>query len=291
MNKMMKLANGVEVPRMAIGTYRLKGDDAERVVYDAICMGYRHIDTAAVYRNEDAVGRAIRRVIAEQVVARRDLFVTTKVSPKQMGYDKTVAAVNERLAKLSLEYIDLMLLHWPGTQGKNADSPINLTNRIGSMRALTEAFSAGTLRAIGVSNFTTYHFQGLDEFPIHVNQVEFHPLQWTPTMHDLTNYCKSRGITMAAYSSLGEGALLNAEAYPEVQTIANELNCTTAQVLLAWGMHHEWIVMPKASAKERILENWNANKVVLSEDAVRAINSIVERTAPVKFCWDPSVIA
>ncbi|KAF0689725.1 Aste57867_18836 [Aphanomyces stellatus] len=285
----MKLATGADIPQVAVGTYRLKGEDAERVVYDAVCIGYRHIDTAAVYRNEEAVGRAIQRVIAEGIVTRSELFVTTKVSPKQMGYDKTVDAISQSLAKLSLEYIDLMLLHWPGTAGKKADSPLNASNRVGSMQALAESHHAGVLKAIGVSNFLEVHFQGLETFPIHVNQVEFHPLQWAPALHGLATFCRSRHMLMAAYSSLGEGALLDATAYPELQVVASRLHCSIAQVLLAWTCHHGWIVMPKASSKARLLENFQL--VDLTDADVAAMNQLVERTGAHKFCWDPSTIA
>ncbi|RHY20692.1 hypothetical protein DYB25_005813 [Aphanomyces astaci] len=290
----MKLATGADIPDVAIGTYRLRGDDAERVVYDALCVGYRHIDTAAVYRNEVAVGRAIRRAIDENILTRPELFVTTKVSPKHMGYAKTVEAIQVSLRDLGLDYIDLMLLHWPGTQGKKADSPLQLPNRVGSMQALTEAFNAGTLKAVGVSNYLRAHFVGLDHFPIHVNQVEFHPLQWTAETHELVGYCRRRHMVMAAYSSLGEGSLLDDVAYPELAHVARQVGApaTVAQVLLAWGHSHGWVVIPKASSKARIQENWDATRqVTLSDEHMASINAIVDRVGPVKFCWDPSVIA
>ncbi|OQR92519.1 aldo-keto reductase [Achlya hypogyna] len=289
--KMVKLATGAEIPAIGIGTYRLRGADAERVVYDAVRIGYRHIDTASVYQNEQYVGAAIRRLIAEGVVARHELFVTTKVSPKFMGYDKTQACVAQSLRDLGLNYVDLMLVHWPGTQGLRSDDPAQKANRIGSLRALADGFAAGHLKAVGVSNFNPAHFDGIESFPVHVNQFEFHPLLFTAETQALMQFCAAKNIAIEAYTCLGEGTLLNATEFPEVAAVAASAGCTKAQVLIAWALQHGCIVMPKASSVERLRENLDANKVVLTADHVATIDAIVRRVGRRKFCWDPSTIA
>ncbi|KDO19970.1 hypothetical protein SPRG_13075 [Saprolegnia parasitica CBS 223.65] len=289
--KFVKLATGAEIPAIGVGTYRLRGADAERVVYDAVRLGYRHIDTAAVYQNETFVGAAIRRLIAEGVVARQELFVTTKVSPRFMGYDNTKTCVGQCLRDLGLDYVDLMLVHWPGTQGMRTDDPRQKDNRVGTLRALKEGFEAGHLKAVGVSNFNLVHFEGIEEYPVHVNQFEFHPLLFTPETQALLNYCATRAIVVEAYTCLGEGTLLNATEFPEVHAVAQSVGCTMAQVLIAWALHHGCVVMPKASSPERLRENLAAASVVLEKAHVAALDAIVARVGRRKFCWDPSTIA
>jgi diketogulonate reductase-like aldo/keto reductase len=277
---------------MAVGTYRLKGKDAERVVYDAVCIGYRHIDTAAVYMNEAAVGAAIRRLLDEKIVRRDDLFITSKISPKSMGYTKTQECIHQSLVDLGISYIDLMLVHWPGSQGLRGNDPRNKLIRLETVKALTEQYRSGILKAIGVSNFNRSHFDGLEAVDcLHVNQIEFHPLQWTKTTQDLVEYCQhERHMLIGAYSCLGEGRLLNAVAYPEVADVAKVVGATMAQVLIAWAMRQGCLVMPKASSKERLIENFMATHVHLSEKDIAALNAMVERVGSTKFCWDPSTI-
>ncbi|OQR90888.1 aldo-keto reductase [Thraustotheca clavata] len=288
--KLVKLATGAQVPAIGVGTYRLRGQDAERVVYDAVRVGYRHIDTAVVYKNEKFVGEAIRRVVDEGIVTRADLFVTSKVSPKFMGYEMSKKCIEQSLSDLGLDYVDLMLVHWPGTQGLRTDDPRNKPNRIGTMQALKEAYEAGIVKAIGVSNFNIVHFEGIEAFPIHVNQFEFHPLLYTPETRELMEFCSAKSIAVEAYSCLGEGVLLNINEFPEIHAVATELKCTAAQVLIAWALHQGCIVMPKASSIGRLRENIQANEVVLEKDHIETINNIIQRTGRRKFCWDPITI-
>ncbi|KAJ3316043.1 hypothetical protein HDV04_000252 [Boothiomyces sp. JEL0838] len=279
------------VPRIGLGTYRLKGEAAQKIVYDAVKMGYRHIDTASVYKNEQDIGRAISKLIEEQVVRREELFVTSKIAPKDQGFEKAQSAIQASLENLgpAVGYIDLMLVHWPGSQGLKPDNPLNKENRIGTMKALHEAYKNGLIKAIGVSNFNIYHFEGID-VPIHLNQFEFHPLLWTGETRKLLEFCHSRNIVVGAYSCLGEGSLLNPEAYPELEKVSQELGCSIAQVLIAWALVKNTIVMPKASSSARLKENLDAGKITLNSQQIETIDKIVERVGSVKYCWDPSKI-
>ena len=279
------------IPRIGLGTYRMRDSDAEALVYDAIRIGYRHFDTAAVYRNESAVSSGVKRAINEGLVSRKDVWITTKIAPKDQGYDKCSKAILERLKLLDLDYIDLLLLHWPGSQGLKPSNPKNKENRLGSITAMHEAVLAGSVKRIGVSNFDIVHF---DDIPSTVelfcNQIEFHPLLNTPDSLKLFEYCKNRKILIQAYSCLGEGKLLDSEKYPQVAQVAKELNCTSAQVLIAWALSKGCIVMPKSSSKTRLQENFESVKIKLSQDHVKVLDGMADAFGSLKFCWNPKEI-
>ncbi|KAJ3276841.1 hypothetical protein HDV01_002896 [Terramyces sp. JEL0728] len=288
---MQKIADTF-IPKIGLGTYRLKGEAVQKIVYDAVKMGYRHIDTACVYKNEQDIGRAISKLIEEGVVKRSDLFITSKIAPKDQGLEKASEAVNASLEKLGPEvgYLDLMLVHWPGSQGLKPDNPKNKENRIGTMNSLHEAYREGKVKAIGVSNFNISHFEGIN-VPIHLNQVEFHPLLWTKETRRLIEFCSDRKIVIGAYSCLGEGNLLDGEAFPELKGLAEEIDCTIAQVLIAWALEKNTIVMPKASSNTRLKENLEAGEIRLAKQQVDIIDHLVDRVGSTKYCWDPSRIA
>jgi diketogulonate reductase-like aldo/keto reductase len=282
---MIRNPKGFQCPAMAIGTYQMY--DAENIVYEAIKIGYRHVDTAAVYKNEEQVGRAIQRAIQDGIIERKDIFVTTKVAPKDQGYEKATAAIETSLQKLGLDYIDLMLIHWPGTSKLKPSNPKNKENRLGTIQALKESKK---LRFIGVSNFNIEHLEGIDDV-VHVNQFELHPLLWDTETRKLFDYCASRSITVGAYSCLGQGNLLHAKEYPELDTVARKHACTIGQVLIQWALEKGCIVMPKASSIERLKENFGAQLVRFDMEDITMIDAIVARTGRVKYCWDPKEIA
>lgn len=191
-----------------MGTYRLKGPEVIELVYQAIKAGYRYFDSAQVYRNEREVATGIAKAIKEGIVERKDIFYSTKISPKNQGHEKCAKAITECLAEANeIEYIDLLLLHWPGSQSLKASNPKNRENRIGSLAAMKQALSLPhrPIRHIGVSNFTVIHIQDIEpDVPIYCNQVELHPLLYLVSdTQKLIAACNERNIKLQAYSSLG----------------------------------------------------------------------------------------
>eukprot|EP00842_Homolaphlyctis_polyrhiza_P005880 jgi/Hompol1/6293/HPOL_002204-RA len=303
------LRNGKEIPRIGLGTFRIKGEQAQQIVRSAIELGYRHIDTAAVYRNESDIGTAIADLIAQGRVKRADLFITSKIAPKHQGYAHAKQAIADSLANLgpAIGYIDLMLIHWPGTQSLKLNDPRNPPNRHGSWKALVEAHAAGTLAAIGISNFTSSHLSQLFDYiagdpslaatdqtssiPV-VNQIELHPLLWSLETQQLVKQCHDNGILVQGYSCLGEGKLVDGSIdIPEIQQIATKLAATPAQVLIAWALLRGDVVMPKSTNPARLKENLDAEAVVLSSDDVAALDLLASRLGTRRFCWDPTMIA
>ncbi|KAI8997966.1 NADP-dependent oxidoreductase domain-containing protein, partial [Gaertneriomyces semiglobifer] len=278
-----------------VGTYRLQGELCKEVIKDAIRAGYKLFDTAAVYRNEEGVGAALTELIQTNVVKRQDVFVTTKIAPRDQGYDKAYQAGIECIRKLGphVEYIDLLLIHWPGTQGRKVHDPRNAANRRESWRALQKLRDEGKVKAIGVSNFEIEHLRGLEgagDVPI-INQFELHPMN-LPAQKELVDFCEANGIQCQAYSSFGEGKLLDGTYdLPELQSIATKHHATPAQILLSWAMTHGWCVIPKASTCGRLQENIRAVKLQLTNEEVATIDKLSDKREIVKFCWDPKKVA
>ncbi|KND03079.1 uncharacterized protein SPPG_02144 [Spizellomyces punctatus DAOM BR117] len=274
------LSNGVQLPSLGLGTYRLKGTECREVVKNALKVGYRLIDTAAVYKNESDVGAAVQELVNTGEITREQVFITTKISPKDQGFDKAYAAGLTCLSNLGLSYIDLLLIHWPGTQGRKPTDPRNTTNRQESWRALEKLYKEGRVRAIGVSNFTVEHLKGLikvAEIVPHVNQFEFHPCLYK-TQHPLVTYCKSTQIQPQAYSSFGEGHLLHS-------CLNLNTKCTRAQILLVWALRQSVGVIPKASSLERLIENLGAVELDEDVEGLEVLDGGEKR-----FCWDPTSV-
>ncbi|WP_380172391.1 aldo/keto reductase [Kineococcus sp. DHX-1] len=250
----VRLADGVAVPQLGVGVFQVPPDDAQRVVEDALDLGYRHVDTAAAYVNEAGVGAAL----AASGLPREDVFVTSKLRNGDQGYDSTLRAYDDTCTRLGLEQLDLYLVHWPNpAAGRYADS----------WRALQRLHADGRVRAVGVSNFLVEHLDALDGVPA-VNQVELHP---TYQQRDLVAACRDRGIVVEAYSPLGQGADL---ADPVVVGIADSHDVTPAQVVLAWHLQSGHVVIPKSSRRERLAENLAAAELVLTEDELTAVSAL-----------------
>ncbi|TPX62885.1 hypothetical protein PhCBS80983_g00166 [Powellomyces hirtus] len=277
------------MPVIGLGTYRSKGDNCRNVVKEAIRCGYRLIDTAAVYKNEEAVGAAVAELIALGEVAREDLFITTKISPRDQGYEKAYSAALESL------HLDCLLLHWPGSSGRRVDDPRNMANRHESWRALERLYAEKKVRAIGVSNFNQYHLENLlgeagATIVPHVNQFEFHPAIY-PIQASLTFYLEAKEIQPQAYSSFGEGALLNGSTIIKgVLEIAEARKATVAQVLLKWAMQHGFLVIPKTTSSQRLAENLASGDIELSPEDMIILNSSFTLESAQRFCWDSTFI-
>lgn len=252
-----KLANGVEMPWFGLGVFKVQeGQEVVDSVKAAIIAGYRSIDTATVYGNEEGVGQAIR----ESGVAREELFITTKVWNNDQGYDSTLAAFDLSLSKLGLDYVDLYLVHWP-IRAKYKDT----------WRALEKLYADGKVRAIGVSNFQIDHLEDLlTEAKVKpmVNQVELHPLL---SQLELREFCRAQGIQIEAWAPLAQGHLLDNEV---IADIAARHNKTLPQVILRWDLQNGIVTIPKSVKEERIIANADIFDFELSEDEISRINAL-----------------
>ena len=260
----MKLSNGKLIPAIGYGTWQ--SPDSEITVEGvktAISNGYRHIDAAAVYGNEQSVGRGI----AECGIPREELFITSKVWNTERGYEKTLAAFEKTLSDLRLDYLDLYLIHWPAAPHMFEDwEAINLA----TWKAMTELYQAGKVKAIGVSNFKPHHLTALMKTEVKpmVNQIEFHPgLLQTDTVR----YCHENGILVEAWSPLGTGRMLS---NPLLQEIADHYGKSAAQLCIRWCMQHNVLPLPKSVTPSRIEENFRVFDFEVSDDDMKRIDAL-----------------
>lgn len=259
LNDTVTLNNGVEMPWFGLGVFKVEdGNQVVDAVKAAIRNGYRSIDTAAVYKNETGVGKAIK----ESGVKREDLFITSKVWNTDQGYDKALAAFDASLNRLGLDYLDLYLIHWPGP---NADTFKD------TWRALEKLYKDGKVRAIGVSNFYIQHLEELlkdAEVVPAVNQVEFHPKL---TLVELRQYAKKKGIQIEAWSPLMQGKLLDHDV---LKDIAARYNKSVAQVILRWDLQSGVVTIPKSINEERIKQNADIFDFELSKEDMEKIDAL-----------------
>ncbi len=264
-NDKFLLANGVGIPCLGFGTYKTPdGAEGAAAVRAALAEGYRHIDTAAFYGNETAVGQGMRA----SGLPREEIFVTTKVWNTDRGYEKARAAVLESLKRLGLDYIDLCLIHWPAAPHQYPETWEQLN--LGTWRALTELYREGKLRAIGVSNFKPHHLRALmeTEVPPMVDQIEVHPGQ---TQAETTAFCQSHGILVEAWSPMGRGALLE---HPAVTALAEKYRRTPAQICIRWCLDKGILPLPKSVTPARIAENADVFSFRLAPEDVAALDVV-----------------
>ncbi len=251
--------NGVEIPSLGFGVFKIEdGDDVYEAVLKAIQSGYRHIDTAAEYGNEEGVGRAIR----DSGIKREELFITTKLRNADQGYEKTLDAFNLSLKKLRLDYLDLYLIHWPGPD-KNLYTE--------SWKVMEKIYKDQKVRAIGVCNFHIHHLEHLLEntevIPV-IDQIELHPLL---NQKEIRDYCKEKGILVESWGPLMQGKKdLNAPLFVE---LGQKYGKTPAQVILRWHHQNGVIVIPKSVTPSRIEENIDIFDFSLSADDMERVNA------------------
>lgn len=253
----VRLHNGVEMPWLGLGVFKVEeGSEVVDAVKYAIKAGYISIDTAAIYKNEEGVGKAIK----ESGVPRENLFVTSKVWNTDQGYDSTLKAYETSLQKLGLDYLDLYLIHWP-VAGQYKDT----------WKALEKLYKDGRVRAIGVSNFHVHHLEDLlseAEIKPMVNQIEYHPHL---TQQEVHAFCKKEGIQMEAWSPLKRGVLLSE---PTIIEIAGKYQKTPAQVILRWDLQNEVVTIPKSIKEHRIIENGDIFDFELTADEMEKITGL-----------------
>lgn len=264
-NATVTLQNGVEMPWLGLGVWKVPDDEAATIVQQAIETGYRAVDTAAVYGNEAGVGRGIKA----SGVKRDQIFVTTKIWNGDQGYQEALNAFDESLKKLELDHVDLLLIHWP-VKGKYLDT----------WRALEEIYNKGLARAIGVSNFHQHHLEDIATIstikPM-VNQVEYHPLL---TQESLRDYCQSNDIRMTAWSPLMQGNLDIAVLHE----IGAKYGKSAAQVVLRWDLQNGVITIPKTSSKGRLIENSSIFDFQLTQEDMELISALNQNK---RFGSDP----
>lgn len=252
-----ELHNGVQMPYLGLGVYQSEnGSEVINAVKEALNHGYRHIDTAAFYHNEEGVGAGIR----ESNVDRKDVFLVSKVWNTDQGYESTLKAFEASLERLGTEYLDLYLIHWPkGELSKE------------TWRALEKLYNEKRVRAIGVSNFLQHHLEDLltsAEIVPMVNQMEFHPYL---VQQDLIDYCNANSIQYEAWSPLMQGNIFDLDI---MKDMASKYNKTIAQIVLRWDLQKGVVTIPKSSKKERIISNSKLFDFELSEEDMKLLDSL-----------------
>jgi diketogulonate reductase-like aldo/keto reductase len=264
--KELILNDGNKIPIVGFGTYKSTEQEGIDSVNYAISNGYRLIDTAAIYKNEEAVGTGIKA----SGISRQEIFITTKLWRENLGYEATRTELEKSLNRLNTDYIDLYLIHWPANV-KNYDN-WQKTNA-DTWRAMEELQAEGKIKSIGVSNFFQEHLEALfrtAKLIPSINQIEFHPGYWQP---ELVEYCKKQNIVVESWSPLARGKVFGNEV---LKAISRKHNKSISQVCLRWIIQHGVIVIPKSTTLNRIEENINLFDFELSAEEMKQINKLPE---------------
>lgn len=265
LNDYFKLHNGVKIPCIGFGTHQVEdGEMAVSIVKEAIAQGYRHIDTAAGYGNEESVGIAVK----ESGIPRDEIFITSKLQNSHHGYENTMAAFEDTMKKLDMDYLDLYLIHWPNP--KKYRDEWQAANA-GTWKAFEELYKAKRIRAIGISNFHPRHIEELmktaEIIPM-VNQIRLCP---GDRQDEVVAYCKDMNMVVQAYSPLGTGLIFEV---PEMQEIAQKYGKSIAQVTLRWSLQMGFLPLPKSVTPSRIKENADVFAFELSQKDMQTISAL-----------------
>ncbi|MCA0970858.1 aldo/keto reductase [Halobacillus litoralis] len=254
-----RLANGVEIPKIGLGTWMIENDDAAQAVADAVEIGYRHIDTAQAYQNEDGVGEGIRK----SGVDREELFITTKLAAEIKSYDEAVSAINQSLKTMGLDYIDMMIIHSPQPWKDFAGEDRYFEGNREAWKALEEAYEAGKLRAIGLSNFQKEDVENILEAstvkPM-VNQILAH-ISNTP--FDLVQYTQDQDILVEAYSPIAHGELLKND---QVVQLAEKYGVSVPQLSIRYVLQLGMLPLPKTANPKHMKNNADVDFTISEED-------------------------
>lgn len=274
----VQLNTGAKMPIIGFGVFQIPQDTTTQIVLDAIRAGYRSFDTAASYGNEKAVGEAIAQAIAEGLVTREELFITSKMWVQDMkNYEMAEKAIETSLSNLGLEYLDLYLLHQ------------SMGNYFEAYRAMEDAFERGTLKAIGVSNFfpqVLVNFCETVRIIPAANQIELHPFF---AQNQALEIMKEYGVQPIAWAPLAEGKF-NIFSHPVLSEIAKNHNCSAAQVALAWNIQRGVVILPKSTKPSRMAENIQAGEIHLSDEEMEAINALTLDHSEIINHFDPKLV-
>ncbi|KAI8975823.1 Aldo/keto reductase [Trametes punicea] len=262
----VKLSSGYELPVIGLGVYQ--NDDCKPACLAALKHGYRHIDSARMYRNEEQVGQAVR----ESGVPRGDVFITSKIANQEHGHGSALAAIDESLKNFRFDYIDLMLIHAPLSDKER---------RIQTWKALIEAKKQGKVRTIGVSNYSPKHLEEIREAGLEtpaVNQVELQPFC---QQKEIVDYCKEHGIVVEAYAPLMRG-----QWNDKIVELAKKYNKEPAQFLVRWSLQRGFVPLPKSANPERVISNANVFDFEISDEDMAAVNAL-DRGKDGAITWNP----
>lgn len=257
-----------QIPALGLGVYQVPTRDALNCVSAALQAGYRHIDTAHVYRNEAEVGQAV----LESGIPREEIFVTTKLWNSDQGYQNTLRAIDASLKDLGLDYVDLYLIH----------SPLPVQQRLPTWKAMEEILKSGKAKSIGVSNYGVRHLRELlanCTIRPSINQLELHPFN---TRNELVEFCEKEKIVLEAYSPLTRGRRLD---HPGLLEIAKNYKKSAAQILIKWCLQRGFVVLPKSVTPQRIVENAEVFDFEITQSDMKKLNSFDEYLVT---GWDPT---
>jgi diketogulonate reductase-like aldo/keto reductase len=266
----LTLHSGIKIPSIGFGTWNITpNEQAETAVTAALQAGYRCIDTAKIYGNEQGVGAAIK----QSGIARNELFITTKLWNDDQGYDRTLRACDESLKKLGLDYLDLYLIHWPAS-----------SRRHDSWRALERLIDDGRIKAAGVSNYTVDHLEELisrSTMLPSVNQIEFHPFIYEQ-QHRLLEFCRKHNIQIEAYSPLSR---ISSEQHGQIDKLAARYKKSAQQVILRWCLQHNTIPLPRSTSIDHIKSNLEIFDFTLTKTDMALLDSLSDGE---RVTWDPA---
>lgn len=269
MNEFFELSNGLKIPKVGLGTWLIDNDKVEEVVECALETGYRHIDTAQAYGNEEGVGKAIRK----SNIARQDLFITSKIAAEAKTYQEAYDSINETLNKMGLDYLDLMIIHSPQPWQEFRDDNRYFKENKEVWKALETAYQEGKVKAIGVSNFLKDDLENIlnsCQIKPMVNQILTHI---SNTKTELIKFCKENDILVEAYSPIAHGAILKNE---NIIAMANKYNVSVARLCIRYIIQLGLVALPKASSKEHLIDNLKVDFEISEEDmeVLKAIKTI-----------------